>query len=421
MDRITEILRQSQLSDWLLVETRTLSHQAFFIGQKLDQHRISDTDSFKLTVYMDTEGKRGSAEREIFTSQSDEELKKTIEEMKFSALIALNPGFEMVKDEVYHEDMAEADLLAAYGKVIKAVQSINDRGNEKINSYEVFVDQDYYHLVNSQGSDISFNQLSEMVEIVITSLSDGKEVEIYCMLECGADQSIENIVAKIENVFKLAADRSLAQPCKTMTNAHVILMGEDLREFFSYFLSKTSTRNIYNRMSQVKIGESCQSGDGDKITLEVRKELPYSSANQPYSLEGCKARDFFLVKDGVYANYHGDNTTAYYLGIKDIAPAYNFVVSPGSKSLAEMEKQPYLKAVQFSGLMVNPVTGDFGGEIRLAYLYDGEKVTPVTSGSITGNMKTALNNCYLSRETVQLDNCVVPAAVELFDISVAGS
>ena len=50
-----------------------------------------------------------------------------------------------------------------------------------------------------------------------------------------------------------------------------------------------------------------------------------------------------------------------------------------------------------------------------------EPPSPVTSGSITGNMKTALNSCYLSRETVQLDNCVVPAAVELFDINVAGS
>ena len=421
MDRILEILKQSQVSDWMLVETKTVSHQAFFIGQKLDQHRISDTDSFRLTVYMDKEDKRGSAEREIFLSQSDEELKKTIEEMKFSALIALNPYFELVKNEIHHEDMVQADLLSSYGKVIKAVQSINDRGNEKINSYEVFVNQDYCHMVNSQGSDISFNQLSEMVEIVITSLSDGREVEIYYMLECGADQTVENIVKKIENVFTLAADRSKAQPCKTMLNAHVILMGEDLREFFGYFLSKTATRNIYSQISQVKIGDKCQEGEGDKITLEVRKELPCSSANQPYSLEGNKARDYFLVKDGVYVNYHGDNTTAYYLGIKDIAPAYNYVVSTGSKSLAEMEKEPYLKAVQFSGLVVNPVTGDFGGEIRLAYLYDGEKVTPVTSGSITGNMKTALNSCYLSKESVQLDNCVVPAAVELFDINVAGN
>ncbi len=52
MDRIIELVRQAQVSDWLLVETRTVSHQAFFIGQKLDQHRISDTDSYKLTVYM---------------------------------------------------------------------------------------------------------------------------------------------------------------------------------------------------------------------------------------------------------------------------------------------------------------------------------------------------------------------------------
>lgn len=421
MDRIIELVRQAQVSDWLLVETKTVSHQAFFIGQKLDQHRISDTDSYVLTVYMDVDGQRGSAEREIFLSQSDEEISKVIEEMKFSASIALNPHFTLVANERYHEDQAKADLLDSYGKVIKAVQAINDRGNEKINSYEVFVNQDYFHMVNSQGTDISFNKLSEELEIVITSLSDGKETEIYYMLSCGTDQTVENIIERIDNVFVLAADRSKAQPCKTMLNAHVIMTGEDMREFFYYFLSKTSTSAIYRRISQVKIGDHFQDGKGDKITMEIRRQLPLSSANRPYSPDGCKARDFFLVRDGVCVSYHGDNTTACYLGVKDIAPAYNFVVSPGSKSLAKMESQPYLKVVQFSSFMVNPITGDFGGEFRLAYLYDGEKVTPVTSGSITANMHSALNNCYLSTETVQLDNCIVPKAIELFDINVAGN
>ncbi|MBO4218060.1 MAG: hypothetical protein J5694_05410 [Erysipelotrichaceae bacterium] len=421
MDRIISILRQAQVSDWQLVENRTISHQAFFIGQKLDQHRISDTDSYKLTVYMDVDGKRGSAEQEIFLSQSDGEIREVVDKMKFSASIALNPHFELVSDEAHHEDMAEADLLESFGKVIAAVQSINGRGNEKINSYEVFVNQDYYHMVNSRGCDISFNQLAEELEIVITSLADGREVEIYYMLTCGADQTVENIVGRIENVFTLAADRSQAQPCKTMLNAHVIMTGEDMKEFFAYFLAKTNTANIYRRTSQVKIGDSFQSGEGDKISMQIRKQLPYSSANQPYALDGCRARDYDLVRDGVCVSYHGDNATARYLGIDDIAPAFNFVVSPGSRSLEEMESQPYLKVVQFSGLMVNPITGDFGGEFRLAYLYDGEKVTPVTSGSITGNMNTALNNCYLSRESMQLDNCIVPEAVELFDISVAGN
>lgn len=421
MDRIIELVRQAQVSDWLLVETRTVSHQAFFIGQKLDQHRISDTDSYKLTVYMDVEGKRGSAEREIFLSQSDEEIRKVIEEMKFSASIALNPHFTLVANEIYHEDMAQADLLDSYGKVIRAVQTINDRGNEKINSYEVFVNQDYYRMVNSQGSDISFNRLSEELEIVITSLCDGREVEIYYMLSCGTDQTVENIIERIDNVFVLAVDRSQAQPCKTMLNAHVIMTGEDMKEFFCYFLSKTSTSAIYRRLSQVQIGDHFQDGKGDKVTMEIRRQLPLSSANQPYALDGCKARDYFLIRDGECVSYHGDNTTACYLGIKDVAPAYNFIVSPGSKSLKEMEKEPYLKVVQFSNFMVNPITGDFGGEFRLAYLYDGEKVIPVTSGSITANMHTALNNCYLSSEIVQLDNCVVPKAIELFDVNVAGN
>ena len=41
-----------------------------------------------------------------------------------------------------------------------------------------------------------------------------------------------------------------------------------------------------------------------------------------------------------------------------------------------------------------------GGEVRLAYLHDGEKVTPITGISVSGKLSEVLNSIRLSEETV---------------------
>ncbi|MBR0230101.1 MAG: TldD/PmbA family protein, partial [Erysipelotrichaceae bacterium] len=86
----------------------------------------------------------------------------------------------------------------------------------------------------------------------------------------------------------------------------------------------------------------------------------------------------------------------------------------------EMKKEPYLEIVTTSGFQMNPMTGSFGGEIRLGYYFDGEKTVPVTGGSITVNMNKVLGNMYMSKETKQYDNIVLPKTVQLFNVAVAG-
>ena len=64
--------------------------------------------------------------------------------------------------------------------------------------------------------------------------------------------------------------------------------------------------------------------------------------------------------------------------------------------------------------------GNFGGEIRLAYLNDGEKITPVTGGSINGSIIEAQKSFKFSKETQNTSKFVGPKAILLKNISVAG-
>ena len=66
------------------------------------------------------------------------------------------------------------------------------------------------------------------------------------------------------------------------------------------------------------------------------------------------------------------------------------------------------------------MTGFFGGEIRLGYLFDGENVTPVTGGSISGNFIELQNNLVFSKERYKDSKYEGPFAVRIKNVQVAG-
>ena len=424
LKRVEELVRKCNVSDYRIVEKTTVSHQAFFVKQDLDQHRISNTTHTRLTIYMDKEvdGKkmRGQATHEVYASESDEKILKDIDEMRRNALLALNPYFEIPKDNKYYEDRKDYGLLDMLKTFVSAIQNVKDTETEKINSYEVFVNEYYYHIVNSRGVDVSFNTMDEESEVIINSIDGDHEIELYHRVNF-ANQPLSEITDGILDVFKYAKDRTQAKPTKKMMGATVLMSGLDNADFFHYFIMKTNAQMIYNHYSQVQIGDKCQEGDDcDKLSVELVRELPYSAENMPFTLEGNPARDLFIVKEGEYVNYWGDQPNSYYLGLKEAVPANNYVVKGGTRSVEELKKDPYLEIIQFSSFMMNPLTGDFGGEIRLAYWFDGETVTPVTGGSITCNMNDMLNHMHFSEKRRMINNCIVPQIIQIPGVNVAG-
>ena len=65
----------------------------------------------------------------------------------------------------------------------------------------------------------------------------------------------------------------------------------------------------------------------------------------------------------------------------------------------ETEAEPYLDVVSMSGLQLDLYNDYIGGEIRLAYLHEGGKVTPVTGITMSAKLSEALASVRLSRKT----------------------
>lgn len=103
------------------------------------------------------------------------------------------------------------------------------------------------------------------------------------------------------------------------------------------------------------------------------------------------------------------------ISIKDEGLAY----SDGSKTINELKEEAYLEIAAFSDFTVDSLTGNFGGEIRLAWYFDGSKVIPVTGGSISGNIMELQKELYLSKELQRDNNFIGPKAIKLINVTIS--
>ena len=125
-----------------------------------------------------------------------------------------------------------------------------------------------------------------------------------------------------------------------------------------------------------------------------------------YSMESWM--DTIDNKVNPQANYYGANRNGQYLGEVPTGTLQCLCVDTGSVPAEEFRKGPYLEVISMSGLQVDFNSDYIGGEVRLAYYHDGEKITPVTGISISGRAGEVLNNLHLSSEIAVADSYTGP-------------
>ena len=85
-----------------------------------------------------------------------------------------------------------------------------------------------------------------------------------------------------------------------------------------------------------------------------------------------------------------------------------------------MQKEPHLYVVSFSDFQMDAWSGHFGGEIRLAYWFDGKDTHVVTGGSINGSMAETKGKMHFSSDTYASLSYQGPYAVAIPGVKVAG-
>ena len=422
MDKLYEILEKSGASDFLIRETTTCSREAFFIGQKLDMGRAKKVTHTFVTVYVDSEdGKfRGSATKEIHPTSTPEEMEKEIRSALFAAKFVKNPWYPVVSGTKAGEAETEAgDMDEELVRIIKTLQAVRTEADEKVNAYEIFVNRKKTHIRNSKGVDVSFSSGDDETELVINVKKDGHEIELLREITFSGE-NVDRITEEAGKLFVSGHDRLDAKPTTQQEHGAILLTGDDVVTFFRYFTAHTNASNQYMGVAKARIGEKMTGEEADPLTIRLVPAMEGSTRKEPYDSDGNPVTECLLFEEGICRNFWGSTQHAYYMKMENTTSMNNAIVSGGTMTEAELRKIPHLEITEFSCFDMDPVSGTFGGEIRLGYESDGKTRQAVTSGSLSGNYGKVLKNMKFSKETRQINNFIVPCAVLLEDVSIAG-
>ena len=421
LERLLGVLKSSGADAWEVADVNEKGWEFYFIRHQLDQHRAKSVDSFSVKVYKNLEGGTllGSASAPISPDASEEEMRKTVEGLCRDASYVRNPFYTLNKPsaEAAAEEAAPLDIRAVCGDFLRAMQSLPETETEDLNSYEIFVSEIRRRFLNSEGIDVTSVYPSSMVEAVVNARKNGHEIELYRMLTSGTCEP-EQLTKELSEALTYGRDKLTASPTPALEKADVVFSTDPAREIYSYFVSKLNTAMVYRGMSDWKTGDTVAP---ENLTIRAVKTLPNSSWNMPYDEEGAPIRDLALIDQGKAVSYWGTRQFSQYMKLENSFDVYNFAVSGGAESAADLRAGDFLEVVEFSDFQVDEITGDIAGEIRLAYLHRDGKVTPVSGGSVSGSMAELAKTMRFSKESRQYNCHLIPAVTRLQGVTVTGA
>lgn len=444
IDIIKDILSEEKIENYFITETKNDSAELFFIGHTLDIKRQKSVCKYEVTVYCDFEKDdvkmRGSCVAIIFSSMEKDEIRSKLKDAYYAASFVCNPYFELpskaaeskedtssVLSSMTLEESALEAAKAIYSANIYSQEDIKDseskseadsntekpQGCTFINSSEIFSCRTRKRILGSNGTDVSYTKNTLEGEFVV-QCTDVEDVEFYSHFEYD-DLNCEALKEMAKNALDAVKARSHAKRSLKDGRYNIILDKENLGELLSFYLDRANAANIYAKYSDYSIGGAVQGEDaeGELLNIDVIPSAPYSS-------DGIPMEERKLIKNGRLCTIHGSTRFCRYLGIEPAGVYSKIKLSAGATSISDMKKEPYLHVIKFSDFSMDTLSGHFGGEIRLAYLFDGKGMHIITGGSINGLITDAQKNFEFSSEKYQSSSYEGPLAVKIRNINVAG-
>jgi len=415
---------------WKINVKETESIELFFIKKSLDMNRRKNVTHYMVTVFKDFEKDgilwRGSSSANIAPSMNQDEVSEIIQDLALAASFVKNKHYDLNKPETDLPDKADSafekgDLSEWIPKLIESLFKGDIYSEGCLNSSEIFVNRSKNHIINSEGIDVVFDDYSGLIEIVAEWDGVKESVELFRIFKF-SDMCPEKIEDEVRQLLNECKEKAIAIPAPAMKNINVLLSGEAVGQLLDFYVGQSNAQMVYEGISTIKIGENIQgdSVDGDWISLTLEPTLKNSSSSSPYDTDGVTLKRTMIFDKGVLQTYHGSQRYSSYLDIEPTGIIKNASFAPGKFSEEVFRSEPYVELISFSAFDMDPITGDFGGEVRLARTFDGTKTTALTGASVSLNLKECHKNMYLSKEIKQDDSYQGPRSILFKNASIAG-
>lgn len=422
IDLIKSALKAENIGIWTINETASESVELFFVRRNMDLKRRTTLTDYSVSVFCELErdGVKllGSSSTPVYPGMGESEIRAALREAVFAASFAANPYYELIKGQKEPHIPSKSAFAGmsceqAAKLMSEALFEPDTESDVFVNSAEVFSVKRSVRVVNSRGVDVSFDTCEVKGEYV-TQCPEPQDVEIYHSFSF-REPNTGALTESVRRALGETRDRAAATTPPPAGRYTVILTGDHVEEVLSYYKSRAGAGAVYRHYSDYEAGKNAQGEDiaGDRLTIDL-------VSSDPYDGEGIRLVDRPLMEDGVVKTIHGGARFSGYLGIEPTGYYDAVRVRPGKAALAELKSRPCLQVVTFSDFQMNAMSGHFAGEIRLAYLIDGDTVTPVTGGSINGDLMEVQGELRFSSETYESSTYSGPLAVSIPNVAVAG-
>lgn len=420
--KIIDALHALGIDTYSISEIRSWSAECFFIRRNLDLKRRTTLCDYKVSVYRISEedGRRlvGDSTVAVYPGMGEEELKEALSSAYHAASFVRNPYYPLPagsREEPVRSasGFADGSLEENVKKIAETIYGADVREDVFVNSVEIFAVRKWTRVVNSNGVDVSWESFNANGEYVIQCVTP-QDVETHHVFHL-REPDPDTLRADVEHAIKQTRDRAEAVQAAPAGRYTVILSGDQVNTLVRYYMDRAGAGMVYQKYSDYEAGKAVQGSriEGDALTIELK-------AAEPYDSQGLPLKDRLLMENGVIRTIHGGTRMAYYLGIEPTGYYRAIRVPTGTTPFSEMKKQPCLHVVLFSDFQMNSMSGHFGGEIRLGYLYDGEGVKVVTGGSLNGSILETQERMTFSADRYRSAVYEGPFAVALRDVMVAG-
>jgi PmbA protein len=427
---ITSLKKLDRLSGYIITETMVEANELFFIRKNVEMDRAKRVHHYTVTVYVDFEEDgiqyKGSSTVKLHPTMSEAELDQAIGTAVFAAGFVKNPYYPLAKAPVFFRktepgSFSKEGLPQYINRLTEAIYKNDKYEKGGINSCEIFLNRVYTRIVNSEGVDTDAEAYHCMVEFITNWKEEDEDTELYKHLDFSEFEP-DLLTEEVDEMLTICKEKAIAQKTVSLGKTAVLLTRDAVKDFFSYYCSKSNASSVYNHSSIWNIGDQIQGEDvrGDKITLKLDPFMKNSTYTGSFDEDGYPLQPVTIIDKGKLMRYIANLRYAHYLGVEPTGSIRNMVVNGGSKTIKELKQEPYFEVAAFSDFSMDSITGDFGGEIRLAWYFDGEKTIPVTGGAVTGNINELHHEIYLSKE-LQKDNYFEgPAALKIMNMFVSG-
>ncbi len=420
---VIQLLKENKnVEDFRVIFSSTTSHETFFVHKKLETIRATETEDCSVTVYVQADGKMGDSTFAVYSSMTEEEVKKRIESGIKRASLVKNKPYSLVEGGVEsHEltsnfsDFTPEELSA---KIADAVFFADCYQNGSINALEIFVYEEKVRVVNSRGVDKTQIKHRAMIEAIPTWNTENESVELYeahHFTHFDRTSVTKEIDAKMQEV----RDRMLAKKLDGPATFDVLLNAPEISSLLREILSDCNYSTVYSHANVRKMGDFIQeNATGDLLSVTMKREVKGSRFSAHFDEDGVTLQDKKVVDQGKIVGLYGSNRFGQYLQEIPTGNLRCIGLEKGTLSSDELAKKTYFECVSLSGLQVDLYNDYIGGEIRLGYIHENGEKTPVTGISMSGRLSEALKTIRLADVCLAKDAYDGPAFALLKDISI---